>query len=292
MGAGAHDEVATAGEDVLMPRVAPLLVAVLVSCLLVGCGSDETARPSLTPENIAAAAMKTADFESYRTSFSSKMEVGGQSIETTGDGAFAAKGKKGRMAFKVSAQGVSADVDAVFAWPVFYMRFPPEFGAKLPVGKDWVSMNMQKLGESQGIDFRHLMQTNQSDPGQALVYLRRLADLETVGEEEVRGVDTTHFHGVADLRAVADQFPETRALIERIIEQTKVTRIPADVWVSSDGLVRRLRYQYDNMQLTPGVSGDMTIEMELYDFGVHVNVETPPAHQVVDLQDLLTEGTS
>jgi hypothetical protein len=275
-----------------MPRFAAPIVALLTICLLVRCGSGDTASSSLTPQEIAAAAARTADFQSYRASVSNTVEVSGQSIETTGDGEFTAKGKKGRMSFEISAQGSKLDMDAVFAWPVFYMRFSAEFGAKLPPGKDWVSMNMQKLGKSQGIDFQQLMQANQSDPAQALAYLRRLADLETVGEEDIRGVETTHFHGVADLRRVAEEFPETKASVERIIEQTNVTRIPADVWVSADGLVRRFRYRWENMQITPAAHGDMTMEMELYDFGVQVKVQKPPAEKVVDLEKLLSQGTS
>jgi hypothetical protein len=283
---------AAAGKDLLMSRFAAPIVALLTVCLLVGCGSGDAASSSLTPQDIAAAAARTADFESYRASFSTTIDVSGQSIETTGDGEFTNKGKKGRMTFKISAQGTDLGMDAVFDWPVFYMRFPPELGVKLPPGKNWVSMNMQKLGKSQGIDFQQLMQANQSDPGQALAYLRRLGDLETVGEEDVRGVETTHFRGVAELRRVAEEFPETKASIDQIIEKTKITSIPADVWVSADGLVRRLRYRYENMQFTPGAYGDMTMEMELYDFGVQVSVEKPPAEEVVGMEKLLSQGTS
>jgi hypothetical protein len=86
---------------------------------------------------------------------------------------------------------------------------------------------------------------------------------------------------------VASQFPELKESIESIIELSKVESVLTDVWIDDDELVRRMRLAYQDMQFAPGQQGDMTMTMELYDFGVEVEVEPPPANEVIDLQELI-----
>jgi hypothetical protein len=62
--------------------------------------------------------------------------------------------------------------------------------------------------------------------------------------------------------------------------------IPADVWVDSDGLARRIQLKLD-LGTMAGTGGGsdlpvMTISIDLYDFGVPVHVEAPPADQVTE----------
>jgi hypothetical protein len=270
-----------------MGRVLGLIGVLLAVCGLVACGSGDGASDVLSSQDVAAAAARTADVETYRASFEGTTEASGQTLRVSGEGEFEAKSKRGHMTLTSSVAGSEFDTQIVMAWPLVYMRFPPELGAQLPRGKQWVRFDMQKIGEKLGFDFQQLMQAGQADPSQGLSYLRGVTNIETVGEEEVRGIETTHYRGVVDFHRVADELPEARKSIERLIELTTLARIPTDVWVSADGLVRRLKYVYDDMRLAPGQSADMTIEMELYDFGAQVNVQEPPAEEVVDLQKLI-----
>lgn len=275
-----------------MRRALGLVLVILAACTPLACGNGETANEVLSPQDVAAAAARTAEVATFRASLESTIEASGQTMQTSGEGEFAAKGKRGHMTVTSSLEGSEFEMELVMAWPVMYMRFPPELGAELPPGKHWVSFDMQKLGEKLGFDFQQLMQADQTDPLQGLAYLRRLTDLETVGEEDVRGVETTHYRGVVDLRRVADEVPGMKTSIERFIELTKVERVPAEAWLSADGLVRRIKFAYDDMQLAPGQSADMTMQMELYDFGAAVTVEEPPADEVVGLQKLMQQGSS
>jgi hypothetical protein len=163
--------------------------------------------------------------------------------------------------------------------------------------KGWIRFDLQALGEEAGLDFDQLMQLgSQSDPSQALAYLRAASDdIQEVGSEEVRGVETTHYRMTVDLARVAAAAPPAQrealqAQVDELIEKSRIQNVPTDVWIDEDGLVRRQRLTYENMAFAPGVHGDMTMTMELFDFGVDVEVDPPPASQVVDLQELLKGG--
>ena len=89
---------------------------------------------------------------------------------------------------------------------------------------------------------------------------------------------------------MAEQAPEdARASFERIIELVGVSEVPFDVWIDDDGLARRMKYEQP-LPTTNGAKGSMTTTMEMYDFGVEVNVEPPPDDQVTDIQELIQQG--
>ena len=275
-----------------MRRILPLLVSVLALGTSIACGSGESANDVLTAEDVVAAAARTAEVETYRVSFKGSVRAGGQTVEMDGEGEFAAKGKKGSVSMTSSFLGTEIKLDMVMAWPIMYMRFPAGADAELPPGKEWVKFDVQKLGKELGVDFNELMQASQSDPSQALAYLQKVADLETVGAEEVRGIETTHFRGVVDMRRVANAYPELQDAVDAMIRQSGIDRMPVDVWVSADGLVRRMTMTYEDVRSRGAPTTDMTMEMELYDFGAAVTIEEPPADEVVTFQELMRLGNA
>jgi hypothetical protein len=82
---------------------------------------------------------------------------------------------------------------------------------------------------------------------------------ERTGEEEVRGDSTARYALTVDCEQA--ELHDCRA-------ETAVVH----VWIDSDGLVRRIRV--DQIALA--------FDLEFFDFGVPVEVEAPPADQVVD----------
>jgi hypothetical protein len=63
-----------------------------------------------------------------------------------------------------------------------------------------------------------------------------------------------------------------------------ITELPMDVWIDNDGLPRKLDYSISAK--VSGQSVKTTLEMELSDYGVDVNVSAPPSSQVTDLANL------
>jgi hypothetical protein len=246
------------------------------------------------------AADETSAAGSYRASFEMTMSgVAPQPVTMTGDGIFDSSARQGRMTMDMSKLGAASgqdlgEAEVIFDDFVLYMRFP--FLTRLqPSLKPWLKIDIREFGKQQGLDFGQLSQLNQ-DPSQTLQYLRAASgDVEEIGREEVRGVETTHYGMTVDLRKVVEQAPEglrgqLRASIDQLIEQSGVSNVPTEVWIDDDGLARRLRLTYPDMRFAPGQQGDMTMEMDLYDFGVDADVKPPPKDKVTDLQELMSQG--
>lgn len=101
-------------------------------------------------------------------------------------------------------------------------------------------------------------------PDRILSVLRASSkEVEEVGHEEVRGVETTHYRAHLD--------PQKYELYS----DGEPTEQVVDAWVDDAGLVRRLSM--------PEGAGTMTFE--LFDFGVKVEVEAPPADEIVSEEE-------
>lgn len=288
-----------------MPRrVASLLLVVLA---LAACGGAEEPVPrgAEAPGEpvLAAAATATEAAGSYRADLELTMDgLAPEPVTLTGAGVFQRDPTLAQMTMDTSELGGIAggldlgDVEMVMDGLVVYVRVP--FLQEIsPALGPWISLDLREAGAQQGLDVAHLTQFGaQSDPARALAYLRAASDdLETVGTEAVRGIETTHYRMTVDLARVAEAAPSAerdalRAQMERLQELSGVEQVPTEVWVDGDGLVRRQTLTYQDMRFAPGQEGDMTMTMELYDFGADVDVEPPPADDVTDIGALLGRG--
>ena len=274
------------------------LVLALVSLLAAACGGGGAgdAVAELSPEEaVAAAATNTADAGTYRADFTITMSgLGAEPLTMTGEGEFDAERQVGRMTFDMSGLGGAGGPDlgkaeVIFEGLVVYMKLP--FLQEVRPGiEPWIRFDFEELGKQQGIDLGGLQQLNQGDPSQVLAYLKASSDdVKKAGAEEIRGVQTTHYTMTVDLHKVAEQVPEQKANVERVIEQSGVETVPTEVWIDDEGRARRMELRYDDMLFAPGQRGNMEMTMDLFDFGVEVDVEPPPASQVTDISELLQQ---
>ncbi|HEY3105950.1 MAG TPA: LppX_LprAFG lipoprotein [Gaiellaceae bacterium] len=268
-----------------MRRATAFVVVLVAASVATACGGAEAVQSVAPRSDVTAAATKTEKVATYRASFEGTTESMGQTVRTTGEGEFDAKSKRGHMNLTSTIAGTGVDMKLVMAWPLMYMRFPAELGAQLPPGREWVEFDLQEVGKQLGFDFQQLMQAGQTDPTQGLGYLRGITNISTVGTDDVRGVQTTHYRGVVDFHRLAVELPEAKESIEQLMKIAKVDRVPTDVWVGDDGLVRRMKYTYD-MQLA-GQPTKTTMQTDLYDFGTDVHVSIPQADSVVDITQLV-----
>ena len=144
-----------------------------------------------------------------------------------------------------------------------------------------------KPGAKQGTDFDFQQLTN-NDPRTMLDFLRAAsADIETVGSEELRGEDTTHYRATIEPREYAKLAPlekreELQSLVQQMGAQSGLTTIPVEVWLDADGLVRKLSFEFSATQPGSSERSDASIMFELWDYGKDVAIELPPASEVVD----------
>jgi hypothetical protein len=285
-----------------MRRIALLLGAALLLPACGGGGDSVSAAP------VAEAASKTTEAGSSRMEFTMKMEAQGQSFTMRGDGVFGYSPARGRMTVdlgnleELSGGALGTDrMQFVFDGLVYYMRFPEGLMELGGVGDKWLKIDLGKAGGNTGVDLGALQQANQN-PAQLMQFLRGTSDdIEELGEEKVRGVETTHYRATVDFDAAAERAAEIgelsdemreqfRAEIERIKKQTGLETLPVDVWLDEDDLVRRIR-----MDLTFPVEGEelgVEVTMDLFDFGVDVDVAPPPAAQTIDITELAKQEGS
>jgi hypothetical protein len=285
-----------------MRRVALLLVAALLLPACGGGGDSVSAAP------IAEAASKTTGAGSYRTEFTMTMEAAGQSFTMRGDGIFGYSPVRGRMTVdpgkldELSGGAVGTDrLEFVFDGLVYYMRLPEGLTA-LGGGAKWLKIDLEEAGgETGGGDLGALQQANQN-PTRLMQFLRGTSDdIEELGEEQVRGVETTHYRATVDLDAAAERTTEigelseemreqVRVEIERMKKQTGLETLPVDVWLDEDDLVRRIRMDFTFPLEGEKVGVEMT--MDLFDFGVDVDVAPPPSDETVDITEFAKQGGS
>jgi hypothetical protein len=60
-------------------------------------------------------------------------------------------------------------------------------------------------------------------------------------------------------------------------------KMPMDVWIGQDKLVRRIAYRMAIPVAATGGTMKMDVQLDLFDFGVPVHVTAPPAREVAEL---------
>jgi outer membrane lipoprotein-sorting protein len=260
------------------------LLAIMVAFAAAACGGQSSSTPPAQDDVVALAASKTNDAGTYKADLSGTVETVGQSVKVSGTGAFDTKQQQGSMSMTTSVAGQDIDLDIVYALPVMYMRFPRGLIPGLPADKPWVKLDFEQLGKQAGFDFGQLMQSQQADPSQGLKYLQDLTGVQAVGDEDIRGVPTTHYKGVVDLASLAATHPELKLGIDQLIQTAGISRIPMEVWVDHDNFVRQMKESFD----AAGANTTMTIQ--LYDFGTNVDVTPPPANETFNFSQLIGQS--
>jgi hypothetical protein len=294
---------------------------VALSCAFValaGCGGgdDPSANAPVTFAQLADAAGATADASSGRFDFSFELDLPetDDALALTGSGSFDADAKRSSISLDLSSLaqmlgGLFAGaappaanapdfgdpagwkIEVVTDREVVYLRFPA-FASELPPGKSWVRIEAGEEARAQGLDLGQLDSLTATDPQDVLELLRGVSgEVETVGTEELRGVETTHYRGRVSLADYDELVPEEnreqlRELFDQMLERSGLGELPIDVWLDEEGLVRRLQATFSATDSATAETLAASLGFELYDYGESVDVVLPPATQVVDAADL------
>jgi hypothetical protein len=151
--------------------------------------------------------------------------------------------------------------------------------AYLPGGKQWIELDLSKLGKSAGLDVGQLLSGSQLQPGDLLSMLKgEGAKVTTVGPATIAGTATTHYRVTIDVAKAL----QARGLPSSLLggAAAQLPTIPANVWIGKDGLVRRIKLSYAVART------HAAMKMDLYDYGAHVTIAAPPASSVVDATQL------
>jgi hypothetical protein len=164
-----------------------------------------------------------------------------------------------------------------------------------PERPQWVRYGPDGISD-EGSSFSGLMRT--ADPEAILALLAAATgDVETVGDEDIRGEPATHLRARIDLPAAREQAPEDHwAMIDDLAGEgdARVDEVPVDVWVGEDGLLRRFAVDIERdvtvSTETPGgpplpsdaAGGVTSLAYEAFDYGEPVEIEIPAGDDVID----------
>ena len=292
-----------------MLRFAFLCVAALTALVLAGCTAGPGA-PELDDLAQVADASASADTASFELTL--EQEFGSQSFSLSADGAFDTANDRARLSLDLSsiaelfssfgaAFGAKPDdleelgapekwkLEAIQDGTRFYVS-SPLFESALPAGKTWISGDLEKIGRQHGVDIGQVGAFGKSDPRDMLDVLRGASgDLEKIGDDEIRGVSTTHYRTTLDADELGEQLANTEAKgladgFADTIESAGLKEVPIDVWVDEDSLLRRLAMTLELEQL--GSKAESSFSMDLFDYGKPVDVAPPAAAEVADVAEL------
>lgn len=255
------------------PRPLPVLLATALSvALLAGCSGDQPTAPvavtSPTPspaENVGAtfreAALTTDQKGSSRYEVTTVTTLNGTEVVFSGAGIYDWQTDTGQTTYEVPGGKVLQRL----LGNDLYLALPQQ-------PKDFFKLRTAEVAASPV--------GGMVDPSAQLHLLAAVAEAERVGQEEVRGEQTTHYRGTYDVaRALKGargvQQPALRSLLGLAAAQSKA---PYDVFIGQDGLLRRLRQSIEvpASAATGGQALTVTSTLELYDFGIEVTVLPPP----------------
>jgi LppX/LprAFG-like lipoprotein len=270
--------------EVTMPRRALLLLLPILALTLAACGGGG----SMSLDPVASAATKTVDAQTFTTDFTATVKVLGRSFSFGGNGAVDLGANATSLTMDLSGiplpqgsagQGGAGTVDIVFANGIMYLRMPM-LASKLPSGKTWLKLDVQKLAAAKGFDLGSFKNV---DPSQVLAQLQAAGDVQKVGTETIQGAETTHYHAVIDVAKSPNLTDKQRAAIQKALGGADRT-VPVDVWIDSDGHVRR---ETTSFSFGKGLQGaQMAMTMNFSDFGQPVTVTVPSADRVQDITAL------
>ncbi|HLY86540.1 MAG TPA: hypothetical protein VKO84_08555 [Gaiellaceae bacterium] len=272
--------------------IAAVCALVALAAVVAGCGGEGQA---LALDPVAAAATKTQDAGTarirYTLSFTAPQLQGG-TVRINGSGVI--DGTSGIVNLDLGSAPRGSGLPAGSSITEIYLEQGDDFvvymqlgalASQMPGGKQWLKLDLTKLGKSAGVDLNKLMSGSQLQPTDLLSMLKSEgATVRTVGREKVGGAATTHYHVTVNMAKALEAEGVSNPTLAGIASEAP--SIPEDVWVGSDGLVRRIELSYGLK------STRMAMSMDLYDYGVNLAIAAPPSNEVYDATQLAQRGMS
>jgi len=285
--------------------IAAALAIAAVATVTAGCGGGSTSS-ALSLDPVAAAATKTQDAGAARIRFALVISPQlGKTLRMNGTGAI--DGTSAQMSFRLGSMlgqmGLPSSAGSLAQLQhatikeialeqngdyVIYMQLG-FLSSQLPGGKQWIKLDVSKLGKAAGLHLGKLMSGTQFQPSDLLGMLTSEgAKIQKLGPATVDGVATTHYRVTINLAKALQSKGLTSPLLSSATAQMKTAT--SEVWIGKDGLVRRVKVSYNVRHGAKPMRMAMT--MSLYDYGAHLSIAAPPSSQVFDATMFAQQGLS
>jgi hypothetical protein len=268
-----------------------------------GKGGDSASHSSGSSQggNTPTDALAALKLAATKTDQASSAKVAGTTVTsgvtTTMDGTLDwSKGMTGDMTIKLSGgqaasamkqMGSGGQIQALYLPDAMYMNMGSAM-AKTDGGKPWLKYSYDALAKSMGASGAALKEEFQSNnPTSSVQMLIASGEVKSVGSESVRGVKATHYAGTVQVsQLLGRQSGLDAATAKALQSQLKtqgITSEHVDVWVDGNGLLVKQVEKADTNK------GGLTSTAYYSDYGVKVDVATPPASQTMDVSQALSQ---
>jgi hypothetical protein len=157
---------------------------------------------------------------------------------------------------------------------------------KMMAGADtqWIEVSPEQTGElTSGLG----LGWNFTSPTSLLEQLRGAdGDVEELGNESIRGEETTHYRIDVDVAALSTELPsEEQDQLQDDLGQLDKP-LPVEFWVGGDD--RLYRYRVEIADTTPNDDDQtsVSLQFEFFDHGATIDIQPPPADQVTSMEEL------
>ena len=263
-----------------MRRFGSLLVALAgVALVLAGCGGQQFPQAVTTPTTLRATAppeatrdprawllasvKRTSTLKSARLALTMKLTgFGEETMSLSGIGLIDFAGRKASLSLRGQDNGEPVSVETRVVGGTIYTRTDDQ----------WLSNPVSASD------------VNTPNPASYLSYLEAVSsNVRVDGHQVLRGVDTTRYLADVDFdRALAHAAgPAQRKVFAQALTLFGGVKMPLTAWVDADGYVRREQISLDLSTALRAAGVAVTghpmivVVLELYDFGVPVDVVAP-----------------
>jgi short subunit dehydrogenase-like uncharacterized protein len=273
-------------------------------------GPPTPAEEPTTVETVQVAYKETAAEGTARTSFETTTTAPAADAQSTARAepmTFTMRGR-GVVDFSGAASSLTMEMPGMGGFEgrqvenTVYMKVPEEFAAQMFGAKPWVEVDLDAVAKQQtSVNLGQVQPGVAQDPTGKLEYLRGVSEsVEKVGEEQVRGTQTTRYRATIDLKkAAAQEDSEARGAYDETIETLGASKLPVEVWLDDQNRIRRfamdLTVPMPENAASPKASREdakmrTRTVAEYYDFGAPVDVQAPPPDETMDGSKLLAGG--
>ncbi|WP_110205327.1 DUF7537 family lipoprotein [Nocardioides daejeonensis] len=226
-----------------------------------------------TPETNSGEAISNDDFAKLigdgieaTTTAKMKMEITASGVATTAEGVMDYTGDQPATQMTMTVPGApnGGKMDVIMVDGVIYMTMPIE-GQKGYMKIDpKANPELEKqMGGLSNFDMATMMES----------FTKGLKKVETIGSEDIDGVDTTHYRVTVDTAEAAAMLGDLGA------EGAEVPKeLTYDIWLDGEGRFTQMQADLD---------GQGSMKMNVFDWGADVDIKAPPANQVQDMSEMM-----
>lgn len=251
-----------------------LLILVVVNSFLNGSGGESP----LNPNPVAAAAQRTEEVPGMRMNMTLRVTTESTAPSTiTGHGTYNGEDNLAEFTYNAAVNGRQMSFDAVLGEDAWYFRYP-QFAGQMPEGKEWIKLEGfpgQKDMSSPGV----------GNPDESLGMLRANGNVQKLGRAKIGHAQTTRYRVTMSpegiVQALHDQGKDELAEQLEGAQAQIVGPVHAEVFITPGGMLRRMRTL--TTVLAEGKTVTTEIRADLFDYGIHPQIQVPPDSQVLEL---------